>query len=446
MAELLAAEVQVPTLGEILERKRRIDPDGKLQVRLSDLLTRAELDARAAMLHRAAERPAPRVPEAIEPLTKGQDVIPAMGQHPKLPKTTSVGALLATVFPPQKWVVDRMLTSGLAILGGRPKQGKSFLALQFALAVGAGKEVLGRTTERGHVLYVGLEDGPRRLAQRIGQLGGGADADVALATTWRPLNRGGAQDLEGYILERSPRLIVIDTLARAYAGKLDWNDVGAVTGALGGIQRMAIEHDLAVVVIDHTRKPGVLEGDLVDDVMGSTGKTAVADTVIGLARKRGESAGRLRVVGRDIDDVDIALLFEGGRWKLDSTGGVKPDSLRGLLLAAVEELGAATLAHLVVHTGKNKGTVYRELGAMVDVGLLAQHAEGRTTWYSLSGAERGGQPIQPQQPIQLTQPLQPQQRSQLGCIVAMVAGVSGGAGDDDGPDLWTTGPLEAATT
>lgn len=61
---------------------------------------------------------------------------------------------------PIDFLVDGLFAQGLYILGGSPKVGKSWLALQLCLAVCTGTPFLGRPTRQGEVLYLALEDGP----------------------------------------------------------------------------------------------------------------------------------------------------------------------------------------------------------------------------------------------------------------------------------------------
>ena len=79
----------------------------------------------------------------------------------------SAPQLLAADFPPLRWAVPNLLPEGCALLVGAPKVGKSWAALDIALAVAGGGLALGALrVETGPVLYLALEDGPRRLADR----------------------------------------------------------------------------------------------------------------------------------------------------------------------------------------------------------------------------------------------------------------------------------------
>src|SRR5437899_9961513 len=57
------------------------------------------------------------------------------------------------------YIVEGLLPSaGTSLLGGKPKDGKSTLARQLAVAVATGKPFLDRATEKGRVLYFALEE------------------------------------------------------------------------------------------------------------------------------------------------------------------------------------------------------------------------------------------------------------------------------------------------
>jgi AAA domain len=84
---------------------------------------------------------------------------------------TSTTAIMATVFAPLRWTVPGYVPEGLSILAGRQKLGKTWLAIDFAIAVAIGGFAMGSIEcEQGDALYVDLENGPRRIQRRIGTL------------------------------------------------------------------------------------------------------------------------------------------------------------------------------------------------------------------------------------------------------------------------------------
>lgn len=67
----------------------------------------------------------------------------------------SAKELGSMVFPPIKWIVPDVLPEGATILAGRPKLGKSWMALEIALAVARGGYCLGdRLCPAGDTLYL----------------------------------------------------------------------------------------------------------------------------------------------------------------------------------------------------------------------------------------------------------------------------------------------------
>lgn len=97
---------------------------------------------------------------------------------------------------PVDFIVEGLLAPGLYILGGSPKVGKSWLALQLCLAVCDGTSFLGRATHRSEVLYLALEDGPQRLHSRALHLTQTAPSGLYLCGQALPIGQGLEQQLE----------------------------------------------------------------------------------------------------------------------------------------------------------------------------------------------------------------------------------------------------------
>ena len=221
--------------------------------------------------------------------------------------------LLRTHFKPPEWLLENLLPEvGLTILGGKPKVGKSWLALQIAGAVGAGDEVLARRAKRGRVLYFCIEDRAARIKSR-GQLQDMADdADIIFTESLEPLDAGGMEVLDSLITEVHPAFVVIDTLASAKSSKIDENAAGPMADLCNALQRMAHTRSLAILLVAHHRK-GVL-GDPGADLRGSSAISAAADMIFALIKK--PPAYSLGIEGRDTGDAEYRMEFEDYRWKL----------------------------------------------------------------------------------------------------------------------------------
>lgn len=103
----------------------------------------------------------------------------------------SVAELYAAEFPEPRYLVPGLLPSGLAALAARPKIGKSWMALQVAVAVGVGGQVFGEQTKKGRVLYLALEDSIRRMKLRLQKQGRRRQPTSVLSSVGRPFCKGG---------------------------------------------------------------------------------------------------------------------------------------------------------------------------------------------------------------------------------------------------------------
>jgi RecA-family ATPase len=131
--------------------------------------------------------------------------------------------LLRADFPEPRWAVQGMIPVGLSNLAGRPKIGKSWLALQVAHAKAAGGQFLGQQVDQGRVLNLALEDSPRRWQDRLRTQQVGSTNDIVFMTEWPILSGDGLLRLESKIQEDNFALVIIDTLSRV-TGRVDQSE------------------------------------------------------------------------------------------------------------------------------------------------------------------------------------------------------------------------------
>jgi RecA-family ATPase len=287
--------------------------------------------------------------------------------------TTTAAELLQTKFPPIDYVIPGYIAEGLTVLAGRPKVGKSWMALDFALAVSLGGVALASIkVSQGDVLYLGLEDNARRLQRRIDQLAptGALPARLHLATECPRLDKGGIDAIEDWCDRvNQPRLIVVDVFGQVRPENRQNDSLyDSDYRALSPLKQLADRRHLAVLVLHHTNKRDEPE-DRFDAVSGTTGFTGAADTVLILAK--GPQGPTLYGRGRDIEEVETALRFEPkGQWiALGEAGDVRRTDERkailDALLEAEEPLSPTTIA---TATGMKYLNVRRLLGKMVTAG------------------------------------------------------------------------------
>jgi AAA domain/3'-5' exonuclease/Domain of unknown function (DUF3854) len=248
-------------------------------------------------------------------------MLEATGVWRILKNAVSATELLAIEFPEPRWIVPGIVPEGTTILAGKPKMGKSWLALGTSVAVAAGGVALGtKRVERGAVLYLALEDNPRRLQSRLKKLlpGGAAPEGLELATEWRRLGDGGLEALEAWFnTHPDARLVVIDTLAKFRAGQTGKNLYKEDYEAVEPLVELAARHNVAILIVHHLRKLGA--DDPLDQVSGSMGLTGGADGALVLNRQRGRADAYLYVTGRDIEEEkELALSWDSttATWKI----------------------------------------------------------------------------------------------------------------------------------
>jgi hypothetical protein len=282
--------------------------------------------------------------------------------------------ILTGDWPEPVWAIPQLLPVGLAILAGKPKVGKSWLALQIAQAVAAGGAALGERVQAGPVLYLALEDPPRRLQERMGKQGWPAEvrgADFVPLGTFQdqigPLRGQGAQRLATLLEQGRYRLTVIDTFSRSIPG--DQNDNAEMTAALEPLHRMANEYNAVVLLVDHHGK--LTSSDAVSDILGSTAKGGMADCLWGLYRERGKPGAKLSIDGREVIPQNLALTFDGLTCCWQSEGDADELAItekRQEIIDALETLGRSGVSDIAEAVERNRGSVYRDLQELASSG------------------------------------------------------------------------------
>jgi RecA-family ATPase len=95
----------------------------------------------------------------------------AAHRHSGTVQISSAASLRARTFMPLKYLVPGILAPGATALSANPKFGKSWFALDIAVAVSRGGFTLGdKQCSQGAALYLALEDNERRLQRRLDKI------------------------------------------------------------------------------------------------------------------------------------------------------------------------------------------------------------------------------------------------------------------------------------
>lgn len=232
-------------------------------------------------------------------------------------KLISANEIQKKDIPEMRWIVKDLLPEGLAFLAGRPKSGKSFLALNMSISVANGERALGYyETCKCDVVYIALEDNHRRIKDRLNNIHRYESGRTAPKNLFyldednlSKLNEGGLDELKK-IMDANPnvKLIIIDTYAKAIKDQSRGNrNIYTVDYELTGmLQKFTKENRICMLCVHHTKKGS--EENVFDEISGSTGITAAADTMLVLKKSKEKSV--LHVSGRDVLDNEYELKFD----------------------------------------------------------------------------------------------------------------------------------------
>lgn len=296
-----------------------------------------------------------------------------------LSRIVTAQSILNTEYPEPKWAVKGIIPEGTTVIAGPPKLGKSVFCLNLAVAVAEGGKALSHfDVERGSVLYLALEDGERRIKERLSRMTDGKLSDkIEVVTRWPRLDEGGLEAIEEWIKRHTDaRLLLVDTFKRirplkanhhkaATTYDVDYDDVVPLTD-------LTTRNCIALGLVAHTRK---LEAeDALAMVSGTYGLTGAADGALILARKRNSRTATLSVIGRDVEEQELALEFtpDTFMWSvLGKADDVKRSGERGEvvdLLAETDEL--MTPANIAQLLDKAPGAVRALLFKMKGAGEI----------------------------------------------------------------------------
>jgi hypothetical protein len=167
------------------------------------------------------------------------------------------------VCPPEhRWLIeDLWADEAVGIVGGEPKCGKSFLALEMLVAVAAGVPCLRRfqPARRGPVLLYAAEDALRLVRTRLEGICHAARISLAelpihviTAPTLRLDVADDRQQLQATIAALRPILLVLDPFVRLH--RIDENASSEVAPLLAYLRELQRRFALAVVLVHHARK------------------------------------------------------------------------------------------------------------------------------------------------------------------------------------------------
>ena len=212
-------------------------------------------------------------------------------------------------FPETEFCVETLIPAGICVLGGAPKVGKSWLALDLCMKVAKGERFWNQRTRQGTTLYLALEDRFKRVQSRLYTITDEMSPNAHVAVQANRLGDGLCQQILSF-LKKYPDtvLVVIDTFQIVRGTSSDVTYAGDY-GEVRQLKEIADAHGLTILLLHHLRKAG--DSDPLNRLSGSTGLTGAMDAVYVLDRKRGDATAVLTCTGRDIEDRKLDLEMDG---------------------------------------------------------------------------------------------------------------------------------------
>jgi biotin operon repressor len=304
-----------------------------------------------------------------------------------VPYNTLHAARLADQTPPLAWMVEELfIEAGAGILGGAPKTGKSFLALDLCVAVASGTSCAGRfrATRQGPVVLLCAEDPPALVSARLHALARCRN----LALEALPIEvivdeavrlPDGLARLEATLERFQPRLLLLDPLIRLH--RADENSASEMSVILDGLRRLARSTRTAILLVHHARKAPA--GNAGTALRGSSDLHAFGDSNLYLKRAAQSGTLELKIEHRAaaspkpiclklVADDDTARFVIADQRDADDPAARR---ILELLGQAKDPLSSAALRQKL---GLRNQTVVRSLKTLLDQGRIRR--AGRDGW------------------------------------------------------------------
>lgn len=318
----------------------------------------------------------------------------------RLPKMMTGAEILSVDFPEPVWVIPGLIPAGLTVLTGAPKLGKSWLALCLAGALAHGGRALGKIqVEKCGVLYLALEDTPRRLQSRMEQLEMAPAENLHFFFEWERGELGGSLLYSYLAANRHIKAVFIDTfkyVRTVSKGNVNVYDKDYEDAII--FKRVADRLDIAVVLVHHDRK--ATGQDWLSNVGGSYGITGAADTIVQLTRSRGEADAQLNVTGRDVEQQELALEMDPRvGWTLlgDAKEYAQSKERQEILQLLAEASGPMKTGEIAAELDKTGPATSRLLKKLVKEGLVQRVKYGSYMYNSTGKSSQSSQSEQSSQ-------------------------------------------------
>ncbi|MCL4485512.1 MAG: AAA family ATPase [Nitrospirae bacterium] len=241
----------------------------------------------------------------------------------------------AKILPPPVYVLPSLRPRTVGLIVAQEGTGKSFLALEIALAKATGHDMTGiGVTGPGGVVYFSKEDPPEIIEERLQAIGplissdeafGRADNLEIVSLYGKPATLVSEKTMVNEKLVRQiiktgsgKDLLIFDTLRKLH--DLEENSSGEMKVLLEIFDRIALETGAAVLLIHHTNKSSNLNGQQGDQSSARGSNAIVGNTrwSLHLETVKNDDSGEKRI---KVTIPRASYGPEGGEWWLERIEG-----------------------------------------------------------------------------------------------------------------------------
>lgn len=296
-----------------------------------------------------------------------------------------------TEFPVPRALITGVLDEGsLNSWSGPGGVGKSLVALDAARSIAGCQKFLGEfITVQGPVVLIDQESSPAMLQRRLIAMQRAqaipANSPFQIVIPTDPIlldSEAGYEVIDGYLRRFKPVLLILDSLTRFH--RADENSAGEMADLGAILRRLIQDHGTAIILIDHSRKPGVVD-DRASRLRGSTEKRNMLDTaldfqtpkpdeplVVTMTKRRWAEAVAPFAVRIVAEDGGLQVVHDGAAARADRVSGNKViEAVRALI--AADGPDAADVKSVAAEAGIADRTAREQLARCVKAGTLTAH-------------------------------------------------------------------------
>jgi len=258
---------------------------------------------------------------------------------PNLFNVTSFDDILDRELSSEKWIVNGIIPeTGLYLLMGAEKTGKSLFTLQCAYGIATGEPVFGKIpVTKNKVLFISLEESCQLLQKRAKLLNFSKPGNNLMVV--HEINHHqfyNTVETLDQMLESDPsiRFVIIDTI-QLFLDVADLDKDMASIYCLQALKETAYYRQVSILMVHYTNKIGLNES--LDSIFRSLGRielTALCDAVLCLTKIRNERRANLFVTGSETMEKVYSLIID------DNTGWVLEGDKREVVEGDTQKLVA----------------------------------------------------------------------------------------------------------